>query len=344
MIVAPEPTRLPADPWPRFLPGPRPSGRYRVRPEDFRVTEVLPFAPEGEGGHRLLRIRKTGCNTEDVAADLARLAGCQRRDVGFAGLKDRRAVAEQHFTVPVDRLVSDPALWHGRSWAVIGVDQVRRKLRRGALAGNTFELLLRVPGPARWRVATRMEWLANRGIPNYFGPQRFGRGGGNVVGARRLLAGESVPKRMRGLYYSAARSYAFNQVLAQRVVDGTWDQLLPGEVALLAGKRSGFSVVDPAAEVDRLRCGDIHPSGPLPGEGGLTPTGAAADKEAAALAHFVDWPPALAAAGVAGDRRPLRVFPARFWWRLEGAAGIRVGFRLPAGSFATAVVRELISA
>jgi tRNA pseudouridine13 synthase len=313
-----------------------------VRAEDFEVTEHLPFEPEGEGNHLLLRVQKTGVNTERVAKDLARLAGCRPRDVGYAGLKDRHAVAVQHFSVPVDRLSGAPEGWAGPSWRVLAVDRVRKKLRRGALAGNGFRLLLHLAPGARCAAGARFERAARLGVPNYFGPQRFGREGGNVSGVRRWFReGREPGRRDRGMYLSAARSYLFNRLLAARVGDGTWDRLLPGELAVFADSNSGFVVADPAAEAARLTAGDLHPSGPLPGSDGMAPAAEAAAREAGVLADEGELVDGLVARDVRAHRRALRVRPEAAAWE-PVAAGIRVTFRLPAGAFATSVVREVM--
>ncbi|MEF8793783.1 tRNA pseudouridine(13) synthase TruD [Thiohalorhabdus sp.] len=325
-------------------PGFRPVGAFRVHPEDFEVSENLTFAPEGEGNHFLLRVRKIGINTDLVARDLARLAGCRPRDVGFAGLKDRHALAVQHFTLPADRLSVDPRNWSGKGWAVESADRARKKLKRGALAGNRFRLLLRVPPRARWTVAAKFERAMRRGVPNYFGPQRFGRGGANLDGARHLFAGGKAGDRhRRGLYLSAARSYLFNRVLAARVKAGTWDRLLPGEVALFHGKASGFVIADPEIEHNRWERGILHPSGPLPGRDGLIPEGGVRDLEEAILADDGNLVEGSITAGVDAHRRATRLTVDEGGWRLE-PSGVRVTFSLTAGAFATAVVREVIRA
>jgi len=338
----PPASALPGDPWPRAQPGPRPEGRYRAAPEEFRVTEHLPFEPEGEGNHFLLRVTKQGANTLHVAKDLARAAGCRPRDVGYAGLKDRHAVVVQHFTVPAQDVAGDPTAWSGNGWWVEGAWRARRKLKQGALAGNGFRLLLRVAPEDRAAVGAGLEAVGERGVPNYFGPQRFGREGGNLAGARRLFAGETVKDRkLRGLYLSAARSYLFNRVLAARVAAGTWDRLLPGEYAMLDGTNSGFQVPDPAAEEPRRAIGDLHPSGPLPGTPGIGPTGEAAALEQQVLADEEELVAGLQALKVQADRRPLRVRVEEAVWE-SAPEGVWVDFFLPAGAFATAVVRELI--
>ena len=306
------------------------------------MTEILPFVPEAEGGHFLLRVRKQDCNTEWVAGELARRAGCRPRDVGYAGLKDRRAVAVQHFTVPADHLGGDPRKWSGAGWAVEAAERARKKLKRGALGGNRFELLLRVPARARWVVAAGFERALRRGVPNYFGPQRFGRRGGNLEGARRLFAGEGPRGRhKRGLYLSAARAYLFNRVVAARVRAGSWDRLQPGEVAVFHGKASGFVVDRPAAEHGRWSQGIIHPSAPMPGRDGLAPAGEALVLEEEVLAGDRDLVDGLAEAGVDARRRPTRLTLEAGGWRME-SRGLWLDFTLPAGAFATAVVRELI--
>ncbi|MFP4560233.1 MAG: tRNA pseudouridine(13) synthase TruD [Thiohalorhabdus sp.] len=341
--AAPSPESLPDDPWPVAHPGFRPPGRFRLEPEDFRVTEILPFEAEGEGNHFLLRVRKVGVNTDRVAKDLARLAGCRPRDVGYAGLKDRYAVAVQHFTVPAEKVADDPRQWAGPSWGVEAGDRVRKKLKRGALAGNAFRLRLHLAPAGREAAAARFERVLQRGVPNYFGPQRFGREGGNLAGARRLFAGGAQPdRRLRGLYLSAARSYLFNRVLATRIGEGSWGRLLEGEYAVFPDVNSGFVVTDPAAETQRLDAGDLHPSGPLPGVDGPGPRGEAAKLEDRILAAEPGLLEGLRAAEVKGHRRALRVVP-RDGSVESDAGGLWVGFLLPAGSFATAVVREVIS-
>jgi tRNA pseudouridine13 synthase len=339
----PPATALPGDPWPRSQQGPPPTGYFRVSAEEFQVTEHLPFEPEGEGNHYLLRVRKQGANTIHVAKDLARRAGCRPRDVGYAGLKDRHAVVVQHFSVPAYGVTADPADWVGNGWEVAGADRVRKKLKRGTLAGNAFRLFLRVAPGDREAAGARFAEAVRVGVPNYFGPQRFGREGGNLTGARHLFAGGKVGDRQRrGLYISAARSYLFNRVLAARVEAGSWNRLLPGEYAMLRGTNSGFQVVDPGGEESRLASGDIHPSGPLPGMRGAGPTGAAAELEEQVLAADCDLVDGLAALKVEASRRALRVFPEAGEWKAE-QEGLWLDFFLPAGAFATSVVREVIS-
>src|SRR4051812_40168267 len=162
--------------------GPLGSGVLRSTPEDFEVDEILGFAAAGEGPHALLHVRKRGANTEWVARELARAAGCKPFDVGFAGLKDRNAVTTQYFTVPRGKRAADEFLGvTGEGFAVIGAAPHQRKLPRGALAGNRFEITVRALTGDAAALAARLADIARGGVPNYFGEQRFGRDAGNLA-------------------------------------------------------------------------------------------------------------------------------------------------------------------
>lgn len=324
--------------------GPAGRGRLRISPEDFRVDEDLGFVPDGGVAHVLLRIEKRGRDTLAVARDLAAQAGVAARDVGFAGLKDRHAVTTQWFTVPAARAAVE---WRGRAgdgWHVVDAAPHSRKLRRGTLRGNAFRLCVREVEADAGALAARLAAVAARGVPNYFGPQRFGRDGGNLDAVLAWAAHARLKRgrEQRAFVYSAARSLVFNTVLGVRVADATWDRLLVGELVNLDGRRSWFraTAIDAALE-DRLAIGDVHPTGPLPGAG-ERPDGAAGELEARAAAPFVPVAEALATAGLEAARRPLRVRPAGFAHARDGAT-LTLEFALPAGAYATAVVRELLA-
>jgi tRNA pseudouridine13 synthase len=328
---------------PRAWGTPPLSGRLRVTPEDFRVEERLGFEPDGGAAHLLLSVEKREANTLYVARALARLGGLRAADVGFAGLKDRRAVAVQWFSVPARRPPADWLACAGEGFRVLEARPHSRKLRRGALAGNRFRIVLRDLAGDVAALGRRLGQIASGGVPNYFGPQRFGRHGANLAGVADWLAGGALPRdrAQRSFVISAARSLAFNQVLAARVADGSWNRLLPGEVVNLAGCGSVFA----AAEVDEAlaaRCADldVHPTGPLPGRDGVAPSGPAGRAEASAIATCGALVDALAAAGVDAARRPLRVAIESLDWTLDDA-GLELRFGLQRGSFATAVLREL---
>lgn len=323
---------------PRAFGSPPIHGRLRIEPEDFVVDERLGFAPAGEGPHLLLRVRKRDANTEWVARELARRAGCRPFDVGYAGLKDRRAVTTQWYSVP--RGKSTPEEWcgiAGDGYAVLEAHLHRRKLPRGALAGNSFELRIRSVTGDREAFATRLAELGVRGVPDYFGPQRFGHALSNLA---RVVAGDFRTDRSFGL--SAARSLVFNAVLAQRVEDGSWATLEAGDVANLDGKGSVFDVpaMDEALAV-RVTALDVHPTGPLWGAGVSRVAGRIAGLEAAVGTRFAPVCEALVTEGVAMTRRPLRVAVRELEHAFEGDALV-LRFYLTAGSFATTVLREIL--
>ncbi len=328
---------------PRASGEPRGVARIKVEPGDFRVEERLGFDADGGSAHLLLRVEKTDANTLFVARRLARAAGLRPQDVGFAGLKDRRAVAIQWFSVPAGRPPRDLAGFEGPGFRVLDVLPHSRKLRRGALAGNRFRIVLRDVAGERQELERRLSRVAAHGAPNYFGPQRFGRDGANLESVAAWTGGGALPveRESRAFVLSAARALTFNALLAARVEAGSWDRLLPGEVVSLDGTASVFV----AEEIDsglEARCatGDVHPSGPLPGRGGLQPALEAGVVEAAALAPFAALVAALCEAGVEAARRPLRVLPRALehHW-LDGA--LAVSFELPRGAFATAVLAEV---
>ena len=268
--------------WPRFLGYPRARGILRSRPEDFSVRELPLVEPSGEGSHLWLEVQKCGANTDWIAGQLARAAACHVRDVGYAGMKDRHAVTTQWFSLPAPAGIEpDWADWDIPGARVLQYARHGKKLKRGVLKGNRFEIVIRHLEGDLEDLGERLKQLASRGLPNYFGPQRFGHARTNALsGARWLTEGGRLPRARRSIYLSALRSLLFNHVLADRVRQGDWDRLLDGEVAMLDGTQSVFLCGLPAPDLER-RCRefDIHPTGPMAGEGGVLPVREAANRE-----------------------------------------------------------------
>ncbi len=317
----------------------------RTTPEDFQVDELPAFEASGEGEHLLLDVRKRGANTVHVAKRIAAWAGLPEMAISYAGMKDRHAVTTQRFSVHLPKRVSpDIAALDDDEMQVVASTWHNRKLQRGALAGNRFRLVLRNVQGERPLIEQRLLQVATRGLPNWFGEQRFGRDGGNVPAALAMFAGRRVRKDQRSLLLSAARSALFNRVLAARVAQGDWDQPMDGEVWMLDGSRSVFGPepwTDALAE--RLARFDIHPSGPLWGAGELRSTGQAAALELGALddAESLALRAGLEVAGLKQERRALRLRPAllQHQWQEDGA--LLLSFALPPGCYATAVLHEL---
>ncbi|MGY1457036.1 MULTISPECIES: tRNA pseudouridine(13) synthase TruD [unclassified Luteimonas] len=336
---------------PRAHGAPVLAARMRVTPEDFDVTEIAGFDASGAGEHLLLTVEKRGMNTAFVARLLAEWAGVDERTVGYAGLKDRHAVTRQRFSVQLPGREapdiatlerSDPAT--GQALRVLDHARHARKLPRGALVGNRFVLVLRdVEGDAA-TIEARLQAIAARGVPNYFGVQRFGRGGGNVDKVRRMFAGMRVRRDERALLLSAARSELFNRVLAARVESGRWDRGLEGEAWMLDGSRSVFGP-EPWSDAlaVRLAAFDIHPSAPLWGRGELRSVD---DARALELATLADDDSMALRAGLEGvglkqERRATRLRPDGLAWRWLAGDVLELGFALPAGTYATSVLAEL---
>jgi len=340
------PTALPD--WPRALGVPEATARVRASAEDFRVDELRDGEADGEGEHLLLHLRKRNRNTEEVARALARHAGVRARDVAYCGLKDRVAVASQWFSVWLPgKPDPDWSPMLGDDLQLLSQARHRRKLQRGGLRGNRFTLLLRDVRGDRAILEQRLARVAAEGVPNYFGEQRFGRDGSNLVAAAAMFAGRRVKDRhRRGLYLSAARSLLFNAVLAARVTDGSWNRALSGEALQLAGSRSFFvaEVVDEVIAT-RLAAGDVLPSGPLWGRGEPPTLGAARALEEAVLAPYADFRAGLEAAGLKQERRALRLVVSDLQWHWpQDGQDLQLSFELPAGCYATAVLRELVQA
>lgn len=319
------------------------NARLRATPEDFVVDEVLGFEADGSGEHVLLKVRKRGANTDWVARELARFADVPPVAVGYAGLKDRDAVTTQTFSLqlPADREPDWRTFPHD-DVSVLEARRHRRKLKRGALSANAFRIVLREVEGDRQQAQACLERIATRGVPNYFGEQRFGRGGRNVERAEAMFAGRRVDRPTRSLLLSAARSQVFNELLAARVEADCWDRPLDGEIWCLAGSRAWFGPEpwnDPLAE--RLASGDIHPSGPLWGRGALPGDAAAAELERRVAQAHPALCQGLEAAGLEQDRRPLRLIPQALRWQWLDPQSLELAFSLPPGCYATTLIREL---
>jgi tRNA pseudouridine13 synthase len=323
------------------------TGVIRDSADDFCVDEVLGIEPTGEGEHVFLHIRKRNLNTREVAQQIGRLAGVRQRNVSYAGLKDRNAVTSQVFSVHMPGM-PDP------DWRELENDQLQvllatrhsRKIRRGALRGNHFTLIVRQCRLDESIMAQRLQQIAAHGVPNYFGPQRFGHAGNNLPQARGLFDGTlgRVDRERKSMLLSAVRSQLFNQVLSARVLDGSWNQVIPGDVMIVAGGRGQFPAdVPDQLLLKRAEDQEVHPSGPLCGLAGrsLQPVLKAGDLESRVLLDEQFWLQGLERFGLEQGRRPLRLKVENLQWQYHEPA-LHLAFSLPAGSYATTLLRELL--
>ncbi|MBP9046349.1 MAG: tRNA pseudouridine(13) synthase TruD [Moraxellaceae bacterium] len=318
----------------------------RAVPEDFQVDEISGFEPSGEGEHLFLHIRKRNQNTSWVASQIARAIGLSEDLVSYAGMKDRRAVTTQWFSVHIpNRQMPDlSAVWTDEI-ELLSHTWNARKLKRGAHQGNRFMITLRDVDGDRKTLEQRLATIAEQGVPNYIGPQRFGINGGNLPAGAALLA--SKPKRRlnhrESLGVSAVRSALFNKVLAERIQLNAWAIQLPGDVLQLDGRNSFFCPdADDAALPERLARQEIHPTGPFFGAGTSPVTDDVLALENTVAEQAEGLVERLARFGLDNQRRSLRLHVRELVseWLEEGS--LRLTFALPSGAFATSVLRELV--
>ena len=330
--------------WPHAFGVPGNSGLIRSCPEDFVVEEVSRIQPDGEGSHLWLWVEKRSANTDWVARELAKVAACPQRDVGYAGLKDRHAVTRQWFSVPVgENIAARVAAADIPDVSILASSNHGRKLKRGTLDGNRFRLQIRQlqgdPGVLRERLAR----IRELGVPNYFGPQRFGHEGRNVKQGLDLLQRRvRLARNKKSIYLSAIRSFLFNQVLAERIRQGSWNTVMDGDLAMLDGTNSVFPVERADAEIEeRCKRLDIHPTGPMPGEDGTQPSGSVFLLEQDILQSWPELTDVLRAQRVKASRRALRLYPAELDWKMEKDS-LELIFNLPPGAYATTLLREVL--
>jgi tRNA pseudouridine13 synthase len=309
------------------------------------VDEVAAYPLAGEGDHLFVRLEKRGWNTRDAVNALARAAGVRPADVGVAGMKDRHAITTQWASLPA-RQAAPPEGWSlPEGLSIREVTRHKNKLRTGHLSGNRFAIRLVEVAPNAVALARAvLERLSAVGLVNHFGPQRFGRGGTNLAEALAWLGSERRNRQdrfARKLFPSVLQAEAFNRYATRRAAEST-DVLLEGEVVRLSGTGSVFVVEDPERERARLLARDILSTGPMFGPKMKAARAHAAELEAATLAELDLTAEAMLRLGklAPGTRRDLLVYP-------EDAVatptdgGIEIRFSLPAGSYATQVVREL---
>lgn len=309
------------------------------------MNEILNHSPEGGGDHVYLHVEKRGQNTGWAAEQLARFCGVRPRDVGYAGMKDRHALTRQWFSVDLaGKPEPDWSRWEVEGVHILETVRHRRKLRRGALNGNQFKITVRDLDGDPGTLEAALKAIAARGAPNYFGEQRFGRDGRNLEQALALFEGRIRANRAkRSIYLSAARAWLFNEVLSRRVADDTWRRVMEGDVLMLSGTHSVFPAAadELAALQARLKSGDLDVTGPLAGRGETPVAGKPAQWEREIFEADSELVTGLTAAGLEAARRPLCVKPRDFQWQLKDD-GLLLEFELPAGAYATAVLRELV--
>ena len=327
-----------------FLYGkPKSSGVYKQRCEDFIVKEDLGFELTGEGEHVCLWIQKIGENTQYLAKQLAKFAAIPARNVSYAGLKDRQGDTWQWFSLHIPgKITPDFSLFESPGVTIHKVIRHHKKIKTGALAGNHFSITLREISDKQALQTALLN--IDKGVPNYFGEQRFGFDGHNVTSALMMFSGRKIKDRFkRGMYLSAARSYLFNHVISSRIGDDLYQKPLLGDCVQFVGNRSFFPLPDlELHSLQRLQSREICLTAPLWGAGELTSESEAKSYEINALKAFQDIQAGLANNGLRQERRPLILVPQQLAATWLDEQSVRIDFYLPSGCYATSVLRELI--
>ena len=309
--------------WPNAYPASGASATLKRLNQDFIVTELPLQPPSGEGEHLWLDIEKNGANTAFVAQQLAEAAGVKEVDVGYAGLKDRYAITRQWFSIYLPKgETPDLTRIQHPEFTVLSQSRHVKKLRPGDLQGNRFRIVLRDVTGENDAIEANLKAVASQGVPNYFGAQRFGHGGGNVTQGLAMLARQirvRSPKK-KGIYLSAVRSFVFNEVLALRIQNGLWGKTLPGDVMDEAGR----------------------PTGPLWGRGRVITTDQAQALENGVAERHAALCEGMEFAGLDQERRALVANPAGMSWEWLQADQVVLTFSLPAGTYATSVLNEIL--
>lgn len=317
-------------------------GRIKEQIEDFEVEEVPAYEPCGQGEHLYLWIEKRDVGAEYFVRELAKRLGIRTGDIGTAGLKDRRAVTRQWVSIPASAEACVTQI-DGDDIRVLKVSRHTNKLRSGHLHGNRFRILIRGATGDPEPILNRIRQL---GLPNYYGPQRFGHDGETAVLGMALLRREQTRVRnpfMKKLALSAAQSILFNDYLSRRLADGSMRTVLPGDVLAKWPAGGMFVARDPAVEQPRLDAREVVPAGPMFGRKLFPAEDAAAEREAAVLADAGLTVESFAGFGklLSGTRRHNYVYIDEMSASAE-SEGLRLTFSLPAGSYATVLLAEVM--
>jgi tRNA pseudouridine13 synthase len=326
------------------------SAKIRSQNEDFIVNEIPSITPSGSGEHVWLKLQKSGENSDWLAGLLARIAGLKRRDVSYAGMKDRHAITTQWFSVHLPGKTA-PDWSQDLPDSIQLLEEVRhgRKLRLGALQGNQFILTLREcqfhddANPEQ--IEQRIKLIREQGVPNYFGQQRFGRNFNNCRSAEAWFSGEFQPKKrqLQSIFLSSARAWIFNQILSQRVADKTWNQAIEGDVFMFTSSKSWFFEHVTEDIIQRVKDKQLNPTAALWGAGELASQSAIQVLENQIMLENKVLAQGLIEHKLRQDRRKLRLFIDDIQSEWLDQQTLKLSFSLPSGCYATTILDEIVS-
>ncbi len=323
---------------------PSATGCLKAKNSDFCVDEIMPVVPSGEGEHLWIRVVKDGSNTDWVAQQLAKFADIKSNQVSYAGMKDRHAVTTQWFSLHLPGLENpDFSELNDPEFKILEYARHGRKLKRGALSGNRFQIRITDLSGDIAALESKLALIQQKGVPNYFGEQRFGRQMGNLYKAEKLFNRElkKVKKLQRGLYLSAARSWIFNRLVSARLGQQNWLTPMQGEVYMLNAKSACFVDDNRDENFKRMLDCEINLTGCMWGEGESMAVGEVFELEKSIAAEYGVFSAGLEGARMKQERRALRLIAANMRWKITHNV-LDLRFDLPAGAFATMVLRECV--
>ena len=319
--------------------------KFKTCNDDFKVDEIMPVVPDRTGEHCWLHIKKNGANTDYVVKQLAQFAGVKPGAVSFAGLKDRNAITTQWFSVHLPGK-QDPQ-WQqidSNEFEIISSERHSRKLKRGTLSGNQFTICLRQCAGTEEAWNERLQLIANHGVPNYFGQQRFGHDMNNLFRAAELIEKNKMQRLKppkRSIFLSAMRSWIFNQIVSHRIEHDQYNHAQPGDVFMLADSHACFTEEINDELIDRLHEKQLHLTAALWGRGESMARAQVVEIERTIAEQYPAFVLSLEKAGMKQERRAMRLLPVNMQWQHRSDNCLVVSFELTKGSYATAVLREL---
>ncbi|HAU0829601.1 TPA: tRNA pseudouridine(13) synthase TruD [Legionella pneumophila] len=331
--------------WPRAYGIPNSTATFKSLPEDFQVNELFEGQFSGEGEHIVLKIEKRGLTTEEVVKSLARLINKPVKLISHAGLKDKQALTTQWLSVHAPgEIIDGIETLEAPGWRILECTRHNKKIKPGFLSGNHFIITLRNVSDES-DLIHRIEQIKFKGVPNYFGEQRFGRDGGNLIKAEEILVqGRKVKDRfLKGMYFSAARSWLYNLILSRRVKESSWNLPLLGDVIQLVGSNSIF-VNDKSMDeqlLQRIGEKDVSPASPLPGRSKNLVKGTALQIINDVYEEWSAWLDGLEKNGLEEAWRANILYAEQIEYRINQGT-VELSFVLPAGAYATVVLRELV--
>lgn len=336
---------------------PQVTGDLKTQLQDFYVEEQLGFEPDGKGEFCYVFIEKQGVNTDFLAKRLAQVAGISVNKVTYSGVKDRHACTRQWFCLHVlnqepDLSTIPEAFREPEGVRVIAQLKHSKKLRAGTHFANRFVIRLRnIQGDVE-ELKSRLNLIQKGGVPNYYGPQRFGINGNNLHNGRDfVLQGRKSQRKLsksQSFWLSAIRSWCFNQALDAQVENGMWARLCDQDIAQFQTTGEQFRVNDMNALLhNKVMEGKISPVLPLISSGWENGTGPQRKELIeSTLAEEQDLIAGLLSFDLSRDSRLARLVPIKMAWELLGEMEdhkqLILEFSLPKGCFATSVLREMI--